>query len=52
MFNDYMRKCGLKACVISVSGGIDSAVIMALSAYAQKQEGSPIEKVINETKPN
>eukprot|EP00741_Cyanophora_paradoxa_P011597 tig00020563_g11205.t1 len=40
--NDYMKKCGLKACVTSVSGGIDSAVILALCGHAQKMPGSPI----------
>ena len=45
MFNDYMTAAGLKACVISVSGGVDSAVTMALVSYAQKQKNSPIEKV-------
>lgn len=40
-----MRQCGLKACVVSVSGGIDSAVTFALMSHAKKQEGSPIEKV-------
>lgn len=40
--NDYMSAAGLKTCVTSVSGGIDSAVTLALCAEAQKQEGSPI----------
>lgn len=40
--NEYMSRCGLKACVTSVSGGIDSAVTLALCARAQKVEGSPI----------
>jgi NAD+ synthase (glutamine-hydrolysing) len=43
--NDYMTKSGLKACVISVSGGVDSAVCLAIALYAQKKEGSPIQKV-------
>ena len=47
MFNEYMRNAGLKACVISVSGGVDSAVTMALVSFAQKQPGSPIEKVMD-----
>lgn len=45
MFNDYMRNSGLKACVISVSGGVDSAVCLGIVLHAQKQEGSPIQKV-------
>lgn len=40
--NEYMARCGLKACVTSVSGGIDSAVILALCAKAKEQDGSPI----------
>jgi NAD+ synthase (glutamine-hydrolysing) len=40
--NDYMSAAGLKTCVTSVSGGIDSAVILALCAEAKKQSGSPI----------
>lgn len=40
--NDYMRKYGLKTCVTSISGGIDSAVVLALCAAASKLEGSPI----------
>jgi len=40
--NEYMTRHGLKACVTSVSGGIDSAVIIALCAYAKKLTGSPI----------
>ena len=51
MFNDYMRKCGLRACVVSVSGGVDSAVILALCAHAQKQENSPVEKVLGVAQP-
>jgi len=51
MFNDYMRKSGLRACVVSVSGGVDSAVILAMCAHAQKQENSPIEKVLGVAQP-
>jgi len=40
--NEYMAKAGLKTCVTSVSGGIDSAATLALCARAQKMEGSPI----------
>ena len=28
MFNDYMTKCGLSGCVVSLSGGVDSAVTL------------------------
>ena len=40
--NEYMAKCGLKACITSISGGIDSAVLLALCGRAQKLAGSPI----------
>merc|ERR1712232_979372 len=46
-----MTAAGLKACVISVSGGVDSAVTMALVSYAQKQKNSPIEKIIGLAQP-
>ena len=40
--NAYMTRFGLKACVTSVSGGVDSAVVIALCAKAMKMDGSPI----------
>ena len=46
LLNDYMRKCGLKACVLGVSGGIDSAIVLGIINKAAKQEDSPIEKII------
>ena len=49
--NDYMSKCGLKACVTSVSGGIDSAVVLALCGAAMKLEGSPIQKNVGVCQP-
>eukprot|EP01104_Vermistella_antarctica_P001870 TRINITY_DN11_c0_g1_i1.p2 TRINITY_DN11_c0_g1~~TRINITY_DN11_c0_g1_i1.p2 ORF type:complete len:298 (+),score=90.83 TRINITY_DN11_c0_g1_i1:237-1130(+) len=51
MFNDYMRKCGLSACVVSVSGGVDSGVTLALAKHAQKKENSPIKKVLGVAQP-
>ena len=45
MLNEYMRKSGLKGCVVSVSGGVDSAVIMALVEKAKRKENSPIQRV-------
>lgn len=36
---------GLKACVVSVSGGVDSAVTLALCKHAQSMPNSPIVKV-------
>eukprot|EP00668_Euglena_longa_P040437 GGOE01053249.1.p1 GENE.GGOE01053249.1~~GGOE01053249.1.p1 ORF type:complete len:293 (-),score=49.20 GGOE01053249.1:305-1183(-) len=49
--NEYMQKCGLKACAVSVSGGVDSAVTAALCKYAQKMEGSPIQRVVGISQP-
>lgn len=49
--NDYMSNAGLKACVTSVSGGIDSAVTLALTAEAKKVEGSPIQHVVGVCQP-
>eukprot|EP01083_Nonionella_stella_P042803 115536_1 len=51
MFNDYMRKCGLKACVVSLSGGVDSAVMLGLMKYASKMKDSPLEKVLAISQP-
>lgn len=44
--NSYMSKCGLDACVVAISGGIDSAVVLGLVVEASKQSNSPIKKII------
>jgi NAD+ synthetase len=44
--NTYMNEFGLRACVVAVSGGIDSALVYALVNEARSYSGSPIEKVI------
>lgn len=46
LLNEYMRVCGLKACVVGVSGGIDSAVTLGIVNAASKVETSPIKKII------
>ena len=51
MLNDYIRKAGLKACAISVSGGVDSAVMYGLCMNASKQPGSPIQRVVGVAQP-
>lgn len=51
MFNEYMNKCGLKACLVSLSGGVDSAVTLAMMKHAAKMEGSPIERVVGVAQP-
>lgn len=51
MFNNYMRKAGLKACLVSVSGGVDSAVTLALMTHAKEQKDSPIQRVLGIAQP-
>jgi len=51
VFNDYMRKAGLSACVTSVSGGVDSAVTLALCAFAKKKPNSPLKRVVGLCQP-
>lgn len=46
LLNSYMRKSNLKTCVIAVSGGVDSAVVLALCNYASKMNNSPILNVV------
>lgn len=49
--NAYMERAGLKACVTSISGGIDSAVTLALCAAAAKLDGSPIQANVGVCQP-
>jgi len=51
LLNEYMRNAGLKACLVSVSGGVDSAVTLGLLKRAQKKEGSPIQRVVGIAQP-
>ncbi len=51
MFNAYLTKCGLRACIVSSSGGIDSAVTVALAVAASKVPGSPLDKVMSIAQP-
>lgn len=46
LLNEYMRVSGLSSCVVSVSGGLDSAVVLALVNYASRMRGSPIKRVV------
>jgi len=46
LLNNYMRKSKLKACVIAISGGIDSAVSLGIVKKASKMPNSPIEKIV------
>lgn len=51
ILNEYARKNGLKATVVSVSGGIDSAVTLGLAHYAMSKEGSPLKRVVGIAQP-
>lgn len=44
--NRYMTESGLNACVIAVSGGIDSSIVLGLVYEASKQTDSPIKKIV------
>lgn len=44
-FANYMEKSGLTGCIISVSGGVDSAVVYALAKETQKRYPLIIKKV-------
>lgn len=46
LLNKYMNKYGLKACVIAISGGIDSAIVLGIIKRASQKENSPIKKII------
>lgn len=46
LLNSYMRNSHLKSCVVGVSGGIDSAVTLALLCKAAKEENSPIKRIV------
>lgn len=44
--NNFFRDNGLDSAVVGVSGGVDSAVVVALLHQAMLAEGSPIKKVL------
>lgn len=45
LLNRYMSQCHLDTAVVAVSGGIDSALVLALVNHASKQDNSPIKKI-------
>jgi NAD+ synthase (glutamine-hydrolysing) len=51
LLEDYMKTHKLTTCVISVSGGIDSAVVFAICKYASTLENSNIKNVVAITQP-
>ena len=40
--SDYLTKCGLKAMVLGLSGGLDSTVCAAICALVTKKTGIPL----------
>ncbi len=46
LINDYMAASGLSAVVVGVSGGVDSALVLALADHARRQPGSPIRRLV------
>jgi NAD+ synthase (glutamine-hydrolysing) len=46
LLNDYFSRHKLKACVLGVSGGVDSALALGLAARAAQQPGSPLKKIV------
>jgi len=46
LVNAYFTRSRLSAAVLGMSGGIDSAVVLALLARAQKAPGSPLKKIV------
>jgi NAD+ synthetase len=51
ILNSYMFDAGLSTCVVAVSGGIDSAVVLALVRYSSTLPGSPIKNIWPVTSP-
>jgi len=51
LFNKYMRDNGLKAAVVSLSGGVDSSVTLGLMKRALDQENSPIKRILGIAQP-
>lgn len=46
LLNKYMSKYGLKACVVAISGGIDSAIVLGIIKKASEKANSPIAKIM------
>jgi NAD+ synthetase len=46
VLNTYLREARLNACVLGVSGGVDSAVALGLAARARAQVDSPLQKIV------
>lgn len=46
LLNSYMRQSKLKTCIVAVSGGVDSAIVLALCKHAATLANSPILNII------
>jgi NAD+ synthetase len=46
LLNAYLERSGISACVVGVSGGIDSAVTLGLVTRAAQISGSPIRRTV------
>lgn len=46
ILNDYMNECNLDTCIVGVSGGIDSAIVLALVKKASKQFNTNINNIV------
>jgi NAD+ synthetase len=46
LVNAYLRATGVRAAVVGVSGGVDSATALGLLTYAARAPGSPLERVL------
>ena len=44
--NHYFTRCGLDSAILGISGGVDSAVVLALLKHAKEQQDSPIKEIV------
>jgi len=51
LFNDYLRTNKLSACLVSVSGGVDSAVTLGLMKRALDAKDSPLKRILAVNQP-
>ncbi len=46
LLDEYLRRSGIRACVIGISGGIDSAVALGLLAATARRHGSALHRIV------
>jgi len=51
LFNDYLRTNKLSACLVSLSGGVDSAVTLGLMKRALDAKDSPLKRILAVNQP-